>query len=196
MLFSEVGRQLDFVGDEEVAELAFFFVDGEAFAFEAHAGAVLGFGFQVEFHLAVEGVDGDFAAEDGGVEVDGRGRIEDVAFAFVDGVVADDEGDVEVACGTAVDACAALPGEADGLPVGDACGHGDAYFLAVHIEDLLVGDGGIAEGEVQLGVVVLSFEAARVSAGASAAGAEEAFEEVGESAVVAVEAAAESAAVR
>ena len=164
----------------EVAELAGFFIHREALAAQAQAGAVGGFGLELDFDGAAEGFHGLLAAEQG--FVDGYGHVlrEVVAGAGVAGIGPQPQRNEQRTVGPAVAAGPALVAQPDGLAVGHARRDGQAQVAAVHRDGARAAVVGLFQAQLQLGLVVGAGSGTTAAAGAPPARvAEQRAEEVG-----------------
>lgn len=138
MFVRQVGRDVDGVGHYHVTELPFFLINGESFSFQPYLRVVLGSRFDLEFDFAVHCLDDLFATENGGVQVQRSGDVQVITHPFEPAVFRDVEGDIQIACRSAVYTRSSLSSQFDGLPVGDTGRDGDTQVLTVYGDDLLV----------------------------------------------------------
>ena len=116
LMFRERSRDSYMIRYQQVAETAFLLVDRKAFALQAHHRAVLRAGTHLQFHLPVERIHRDLAAQHSRVKVDGDIGIQVVVFPLEYRVIAHYERDVQVAVRTSVGTFPAMAFQLDDLP--------------------------------------------------------------------------------
>jgi len=186
LLFSQIGRNLDGIGQDKVTEVTFFLVDREAFSFQFHHSSVLSFRFYFQFYFTVQGHHGNVSSKDGCKDVQRNRSIQIVVLPFEYRIFLYNESNIQVAGRSSVCTGSSIAVQFDDLTVGNTCRDCYPDTLSVDVQYLFVCDGRFTQGQMQFRLIVLSFVAFGVGRSAPLAFTEKFFEKIRKTAWIAV----------